>query len=150
MLGTVGWSFEDFARFADEDRWEIYTGDTKFRPPLCRYFYPDYMLTPSPPRLADAENDVLLDPKFLAEVLSRTTGDVDRGDKLRCYRGTPSVLEYWLVRQDRVHVERHHRPAEGGTWDVTEYAGRDAAVPLPFLGGTVPLAALYRRVPAAG
>ena len=129
---------------------EIYSGEVKFRPPECRYYYPDVMVPPSPPRMRDAERDVMLNPVFLAEVLSESTEHVDRGEKLDCYLGTPSVLEYWLLAQDRVRVERHFRAGVGAEWSLAEYDDRAAAVSLAALGGAVDLAAVYRRAVPAG
>ena len=125
---------------------EEFASDLKVRPPACRYFYPDYGLAPDPPQVADDENDVLLDPLFNAEILSDSTESLDRGEKRDCYLATPSVVEYWLVHQDAMHVERHHRDP-GGDWGFTEYTGPDAAVPLPPVAGGVRLSDLYRRVP---
>ena len=125
------------------------SGEVKFRPPACRYFYPDYMALPYPPEMLDGENDVVRNPVFVAEVLSSSTADVDRGEKRVCYLATPSVLEYWLIAQDAVRVERHHRDP-GGTWRDDVYDEPAGSVPLPPLGGAVSLAALYRRaLPAA-
>ena len=135
---------------ADPDRFEVYGGSQKFRPPRCRYFYPDGLVTPSPPRMPPDFDDVVLNPLFVGEVLSNSTETVDRGEKQDCYLNTPSVLEYWLIAQDAVRVERRHRDAAGGAWRLDEYAGRAAAVPLPALGGAVSLAELYRQALPAG
>ena len=134
----------------DPDRFEVYSSDMKFRPPRCRYFYPDDMVTPSPPRMPAGVDDIVLNPLFVAEVLSNSTEAVDRGEKQDCYLNTPSVLEYWLIAQDAVRVERHHRDAAGGAWRFEQYADRTASVPLPALGGAVRLAELYRQARPAG
>ena len=136
--------------FLDDERYEYHSESLKFRPPACRFFYPDGMVLPNPPEFLDEAGDVVRNPVFVAEVLSDSTEATDRGEKQDCYLGTPSVLEYWLLAQDRVRVERHHRPAAGGGWLFDEYADRDAAVPLPALGGAVPLDRLYRRALPAG
>ena len=138
----------EIGKFLDRDRFERHHGDLKFRPPECRYFYPDLLVTPSPPALLDDVGDVVLDPKFVAEVLSPSTEAIDRGEKLACYLGTPSVLEYWMVSQAVMRVERHHRDP-GGEWRDEVHEDPAGAVPLPALGGAVSLAELYRRVPLA-
>ena len=129
---------------------EVYGGGLKFRPPRCRYFYPDNLVTPSPPRMPPNFDDIVLNPLFVGEVLSNSTEAVDRGEKQDCYLNTPSVLEYWLIAQDAVRVERHHRDAAGGAWRFEEYTDRAAAVPLPALGGAVSLNELYRQALPAG
>ena len=130
--------------FLDEEAFVPMSEGMKFRPPACRFYYPDVMITPNPPELLDEAGDVVRDPLFVAEVLSPSTEATDRGEKLDCYRGTPSVREYWLIAQDAVRVERHHRPP-GGAWDVAVYEDRGERVPLPPLGGAVGVGRLYRR-----
>ena len=135
--------------FTDDDVWEVHTGDLKFRPRRCRVYCPDVHVTPCPPALLDDVGDVVTNAVFVAEVLSPSSESLDRGEKLDCYRGTPSVLEYWLLSQSAVRVERHHRPAAGADWAVDIYEDRAGEVPLPALGGAVSLAKLYRQaVPA--
>ena len=134
----------------DSERFEFYVADVKFRPPQCRYFYPDVMVLPSPPLMRDAERDVMLNPVFVAEVLSDSTEQIDRGEKLDCYLGTPSALEYWLVAQDAVRVERWHRPDAATPWVEEVHDDRAASVPLPPLGGVVSLDRLYRQALPAG
>ena len=136
--------------FLDFDRFEPFSESMKFRPPRCRFFYPDFMVTPNPPELLDEVGDVVRDPLFVAEVLSDSTEHLDRGEKQTCYLNTPSVLEYWLIAQDRVRVERHHRPDAATEWALDVYEGRAASVPLPALGGAVALGELYRRAIPAG
>ena len=135
--------------FLDEDRFVPMAEGVKFRPPACRFFYPDVMVTPNPPRMLDEVGDVVRNPLFVAEVLSPSTEATDRGEKQACYRNTPSVLEVWLVSQDAVRLERHHR-VPGGDWQFTEYDDRAASVPLSPLGGAVRLGRLYRRALPAG
>ena len=137
--------------FLDPDRFEVYSESLKFRPRACRIYCPDTMVTPSPPRLFQSVGDVTEEAIFVAEMLSDSTAHTDRGEKLECYRGTPPVLEYWLVHQDAVRVERHHRDP-GGAWpaEPTVYADRADEIPLPALGGAVRLADLYRQAVPAG
>ena len=83
-------------------------------------------------------------------MLSDSTEHVDRGEKQTCYLNTPSVLEYWLIAQNRVRVERHHRADAASEWRFDTYEDRAASVPLPALGGAVDVGALYRRALPAG
>ena len=138
--------------FLDEERFEVVSESVKFRPPRCRFYYPDAMVLPNPPELLDEAGDVVRNPVFVAEVLSTSTEALDRGEKRRCYLNTPSVLEYWLIDQDAARVERFHRPDRAAGWDAAAevYEDRAAAVPLPALGGGVTVGDLYRRALPAG
>ena len=139
-----------FDGFLDLDRWEYHSESLKFRPPACRFFYPDGIVVPNPPELLDEIGDVVRDPLFVGEVLSDSTEHVDRGEKQTCYLNTPSVLEYWLIAQDRVRIERHHRPDPAADWAFDIYEDRAGSVPLPALGGAVAVRAVYRRALPAG
>ncbi len=136
--------------FLDEDLWELHTESLKFRPPTCAFYYPDGMVLPNPPEFLDEVGDVVRNPLFVAEVLSPSTEALDRGEKQDCYLNTPSALEYWLIAQDAVRIERHHRPDAESPWGFEMYDDRAGSVPLPALGGTVAVGNLYRRaLPAA-
>lgn len=81
------------------------------------------------------------DPVLLVEVLSDSTRDYDRGEKLERYRSIPSLQHVLLVEQRSVDVELWSRTAEG--WRRAVYVAPDAAVPLPALGIDLPIADLY-------
>ena len=49
------------------------------------------------------------DPLVIVEVLSPSTMDEDRGDKLRFYKSLPTVLNIVLVYQNSVRVEHYRR-----------------------------------------
>ena len=121
---------------------ETHRSDLRLRVRNGRHRYPDVMLVPDPPELLDDEQDTVLDPVVLVEILSRTTRSEDRGRKLANYRAIPSVTDYLILSQDAPHCEHHVRL--GPTrWDVATLAGPDAAVPLAGLGGALVLGPLY-------
>lgn len=82
----------------------------------------------------------LLNPGLLFEVLSPTTADYDRGEKLEHYRAIPSLQEILLIAQPERLVEHHHR-LDAERWVVSRH--RASAVELPSLGGTLLLDELY-------
>lgn len=97
--------------------------------------------TPVPPRAT-----VVRDPVVLFEVLSDGTQAVDRSEKNREYRATPSVRRYVMLEQDRVMATVFHR--EGDDWvGHVHYAG--AVLAMPEIGVTVPLDELYTDVDLA-
>ncbi len=82
------------------------------------YAYPDLVVA-----CADRKfeaYDTLLNPVLIAEVLSPSTQDYDRGTKFVSYRSISSLQEYWTVAQDRIHVERF--TIVQGHWTLTEYS----------------------------
>ncbi len=58
----------------------------------------------------------ITDPLVVVEVLSPSTIDVDRGDKLRFYKALPTLRHIALVYQDQIRVE-HYRKTDLG-WEM--------------------------------
>ena len=106
-------------------------------------YYPDVIVDCRPdPR----DTHCVQNPKLIAEVLSPSTQLVDRREKLQNYRLIDSVEEYVLVAQDERRVTVYSRAER---WKPRVYGGTDAAVELRSIDLAVPLADLYRDVPAA-
>jgi Uma2 family endonuclease len=61
----------------------------------------------------DRRGHTALNPKVVIEVLSPSTEEYDRGEKLLHYRQLPSVEEIVLIAQDRRAVEIFRRAAQG-------------------------------------
>lgn len=105
------------------------------------YTYPDVTVVCGPPQLEGAEVDTLLNPQVIVEVLSKSTEDYDRGTKFMHYRTLPSLTEYLLVAQDRVHVEHHLRQSEG--WLLTETDSLEDVLDIPSVGARLAIAEVY-------
>ncbi len=104
--------------------------------------YPDCSVLCGEPKFLDGRRDVILNPMLIAEVLSPSTQDYDRGAKFELYRTIPSFQEYLVVHQDRRHVE-HYSKQEDGSWVLREYVGEDGPVVIDRLGVKIELAELY-------
>ena len=65
------------------------------------YTYPDVTVVCGEPQFEDAEQDTLLNPTLLVEILSPSTESYDRGRKFEHYRLIPTFRECLLVAQDR-------------------------------------------------
>jgi len=63
---------------------------------------------------ADAKQHTALNPRVLVEVLSPSTEDYDRGEKLGSYKLIPSLEEVVLVAHDRREIEIVRREKDGG------------------------------------
>ena len=90
----------------------------------------------------NADNDVLLNPTFLAEVVSPKTRDHDRGFKGFLYRQMPTVLEFLMVDELEVLVERFSRQADG-SWIIANFQELGDVIRLESLGCTVAVAEFY-------
>lgn len=109
------------------------------------YTYPDVMVTPKPLELQTGRKDTVINPCLIAEVLSQSTQNYDRGDKFLAYRTIPTVQEYLLVDQYKIHVE-HHRKTGDRQWLMTEYSELSGTLTLVTLDLDLTLADLYDGV----
>ena len=122
------------ADMADAVGLEAYTHDMRLRVPSGRFRYPDVMIAPEPPEmLPGPEQDTLLNPVVIVEILSRSTATTDRVRKLAEYREIPSLTDYLILSQDGPACT-HHRRVGPAAWDSDEVAGPGAAVTLAGLG----------------
>jgi Uma2 family endonuclease len=83
------------------------------------FTYPDVVVTCGEERFTDGENDVLLNPLVIVEVLSDSTEAYDRGKKFENYQSIESLKEYLLVSQNSQRVEQFVRQ-NGRNWIYSE------------------------------
>lgn len=80
-------------------------------------FYPDAAVMYHPVRANDRRIE---HPTLIAEVLSPSTEDYDRGKKWKLYRdGLPSLQAFLLVSQEEVLVELYRRNKDG--WQLSTH-----------------------------
>jgi Uma2 family endonuclease len=88
-----------------------YATDMKVRvPSLNLFYYPDLAVT-CDDRDLEADQDFILYPKLIIEVLSDTTEAFDRGDKFTDYKAIEQLEEYVLIHQRQRLVEQFRRRA---------------------------------------
>jgi Uma2 family endonuclease len=79
------------------------------------YTYPDLLVVCGKIEFAEDNDDTIVNPSAIIEVLSKTTSAYDRGDKFHLYRSIPTLMEYVLVDSLSISVEVF-RKNEDGTW----------------------------------
>jgi Uma2 family endonuclease len=105
-----------------------------------RVYYPDVFVFCGSAVAGDAK--VAVDAALIVEVLSESTADIDRREKLEAYFRLPSLRAYWIVSQDEHRVEVHERDVDGQQ-RATAY-GVGEAIPAGWLeGDPIALAGLY-------
>jgi Uma2 family endonuclease len=109
------------------------------------FTYPDVSVACGSQRFLDEEQDTLLNPVLIVEVLSDSTEAYDRGKKFEQYRRIPTCREYLLVSQTEPKVELFIRQ-RNGTWRLNEARGLTAKIKLPGLGIELPLAEIFAKV----
>ncbi|MFZ5897510.1 MAG: Uma2 family endonuclease [Myxococcota bacterium] len=115
--------------------------DMKVRAPSARVYYPDASVC-GPPSFHDEQEDVLLNPSVIVEVLSDSTERIDRGEKFSAYTLLPSLDHYILIASKRCRVERFARDRD---WRVL-IVGAGESVRLETLGVELSVDALYELV----
>lgn len=124
----------------------VYSSDMRVKSEGAKtYCYPDVVAACQQERFEDAQEDTLLNPLLLIEILSDSTEAYDRGDKFFHYRQIESFVEYILVSQKSCHVERYVRQADN-TWLYSEYKSLDENIELSSIGCTVSLKDIYNKV----
>jgi len=105
------------------------------------YYYPDVVVSCEP----DDDNDYYLDnPCLIVEVLSESTAQKDRTEKLLAYMNISSLQVYLLVAQDTCHVEVFYR--EEGQWWVNTFESLDDEITLPRPVATLSCSAIYQNI----
>lgn len=124
---------------------EVYPSDMRVKvSTLGIYTYPDITVVCGEPDLEDAEQDTLLNPTVIIEVLSPATERYDRGLKFHRYQLIPSLRDYLLIAQDRPLVE-HYARGDDGRWSQSVHEGLSASIALRSIGCSLPLAEVYRK-----
>ncbi|MGE3540525.1 MAG: Uma2 family endonuclease [Candidatus Tectimicrobiota bacterium] len=117
--------------------------------PTGLYTYPDVLVVCGTPRFADEQQDTLLNPVVLMEVLSESTEAYDRGKKFDHYRALPSVSDYLLISQDQHKIEHFVRQPDN-RWLFAAYTTLDDVVEIPSIACALPLRDVYDKVELAG
>ena len=110
-----------------------------------RYLYPDVVVTCGRELFEDAENDILLNPLVIIEVLSPSTEVYDRGEKFLAYQTIPSLREYALVSQSPRRMEIYRRQPDD-TWVYQTIPPSPPPLILQSIDCTLTLDDVYSKV----
>jgi Uma2 family endonuclease len=123
---------------------EPFFGDIKVRVSPNVYYYPDVLVSCE----ENPENPYFRNqPVLIVEVISPSTREIDRREKLLFYQQMPSVREYAIVEQETMLVEIHRRQPDG-RW-ITYFFNnddRDETLEFQAVSLKMTLDEIYRRV----
>ena len=114
-------------------------------PNASLYTYPDVMVLPKPLELQTGRKDTVVNPCLIAEVLSKSTRDYDRGDKFAAYRSIESFREYLLIDQYSIHVE-HYVKTAANQWLFSEYDDLNVTLSMSTFEAQIPIVDLYENI----
>jgi Uma2 family endonuclease len=109
------------------------------------YTYPDVMVTEKPLQLQTGRTDTVINPCFIAEVLSKSTQNYDRSEKFVAYRTINTFQEYLLVDQYNIHVE-HYVKTAANQWILSEYADPTIVLTFSAFEFQIQIADLYENI----
>ncbi|MEQ1508399.1 MAG: Uma2 family endonuclease [Myxococcota bacterium] len=123
-----------------------FTSDQRIATPDALYTYPDLSVFCGPLVLVGGRPHTATNPSVLIEVLSDSTRDYDRGEKLDRYQRIPSLTDVLLVEPGFVRVE--HWVRRGDDWTRQLHLDRSDELRLVGCGVAVPVAEIYEGLDA--
>ncbi len=124
-----------------------YTSDQKVRTDLQDLFsYPDLTIVCGEPSFHDQQQDVILNPTVIVEVLSPRTETYDRSTKLDRYQNIRSLTDYILITQNRPCVEHYVRQKGKRQWLLTIETDLNAEIEIASIKCKLKLRDIYNRV----
>jgi len=109
------------------------------------YTYPDVMVLSTPIQRQPGRKDTVINPVVIAEILSPSTQNYDRGDKFVAYRSIPTLQDYLLIDQNQPHVEHYVKQATD-QWLLTDHEDLTQQIHLSSLQISLSLTELYENI----
>jgi Uma2 family endonuclease len=129
----------------DDRDCQPFTENMRVALPGQNYYYPDVVVTCGELEFEKRQDgDTLLNPLVLIEISSTSTKDYDRTRKLEIYQQIPSLKDYLIVAQDRVHILHYARHERG--WTSAAYDQLTDEIALASITCTLPLSRIYKKV----
>jgi Uma2 family endonuclease len=107
------------------------------------YTYPDISIICRDIVTDQKDDDNVIQPSVLIEILSPSTKNYDRGTKFKLYRDIPSLKEYVLIDSEAISVEIF-RLHENGHWQLDEYKNPDEFLKLFTIDFELTLKEIYQ------
>ncbi|MBF2029830.1 MAG: Uma2 family endonuclease [Oscillatoriales cyanobacterium C42_A2020_001] len=121
-----------------------YATNMKVRLPALDLFYYPALAVTCVDRDLNSNEDFILHPKLIIEVLSDSTEAFDRGDKFADYKSNPTFEEYVLIHQNQMLMERFQRKSDN-LWIPSIYKTGDT-IEFASIGFACEISALYEKV----
>lgn len=123
---------------------EAFMAEMKLRADANTFYYPDVFVSCDQTRPSAFYRE---EPVLIVEVVSPSTRQTDRREKLRSYQQIPTVREYVIIEQDKIHLEIHRRQPDGN-WITYFYNETDLDERIEFqsVDLSLTLEEIYDRV----
>ncbi len=123
---------------------QVFMAEMKLKADTKTFYYPDvFVACDQNPESAFYREE----PILIVEVVSPSTRQTDRREKLRVYQQIPTVREYVIIEQDKMLIELHRRQPDG-RWITYFYNEGDLDEIIEFQSVELKLTLeeIYRRV----
>lgn len=124
---------------------EVYVNDMRVKMSPNVYCYPDVIVVSGEPAFEGRELDVLTNPTVIVEIMSRSSLQQDKTEKLDRYLAIDSVKEILLVKEEEMRIEHYHRQ-NASQWIYRIYAAREDVVSLDSVNCKIALSEIYAQI----
>lgn len=80
------------------------------------YYLPDIVVVKGEIELKEGSNCIITNPHIVIEILSKSTANYDRGEKLPEYKRLESLQQIIFINLDKLEVESYERTDKPNTW----------------------------------
>lgn len=105
------------------------------------FTYPDISIVCEKITTRENDDENLLNPSVIIEILSPSTRSYDKGKKFSLCQQIPSLKEYILVDSEALKVEAWFNP--DGYWELKEYAKKEEQLLIQTIELLIPLTDIY-------
>jgi Uma2 family endonuclease len=109
------------------------------------YTYPDFSIICGKPETTNEEDDTVIKPSAIIEILSKSTKDYDRGTKFNLYRSIQTLKEYITIDSLSISVEIYTRQPDN-SWNMKEFKQLSDSFVISAIGLTLQLKDIYEDV----
>jgi Uma2 family endonuclease len=135
--------FRDIAGFLRGKSCQPYSGDQRIHIPENTLFtYPDISIICDEPVTLNDDNNNVLNPTVIIEILSPSTKSYDRGKKFSLYKAIPTLKEYILVDSESIKIEAWSIN-QVNQWELHEYKNKEDVLPIQSICLDLSLTDIY-------
>jgi len=124
---------------------EIYISNMRVKLKNSFVCYPDVIVVNGEPAFADQNQDLLLNPAVIVEIVSNQTNSSDKTNKLESYLAMESIKEVVLLKEEEMRVE-HYARQNAKQWIYRIYNERDDVISLESINCKVSVSEVYAQV----
>jgi Uma2 family endonuclease len=124
---------------------EVYVNDMRVKLAPHNYCYPDVVVVNGEPNFEGKELDILLNPTVIVEIMSKSTLNHDKTEKLDRYLAMESVKEIMLVKEEDMRVE-HYFKQTINQWTYKIYGNREDVISIESINCKISLSEIYSQI----